>query len=147
MMELDLKTSGLLVEMIRAKGRSGNSREAALELAPRSSPVEAVDTVRCDHIESKPESTKDMDSSSQVMGLRALVANVMLEKVRELSGSQASELWRLTQLIDTGASLETLPRATLQLAMDFNRFPHDRRIIEEKARAYGSATGKVGNLD
>ena len=72
MMELDLKTSGLLVEMIRAKGRSENSRDAALDFAPRPSPVEAVDTVRCDHIESKPESTKDMDSSSQVTGLRAL---------------------------------------------------------------------------
>ena len=88
-----------------------------------------------------------MDNKSQVAGLLALVANVMLEKAKELSGLQAYELWRLTQLIDTGASLETLPRATLQLAMDFNRFPHARRVIEQKALAYGSATGKVGILD
>ena len=88
-----------------------------------------------------------MDSSSQVTGLRALVANVMLEKVRELSGSQASEFWRLTQLIDTGASLETLSRATLQLAMDFNRFPLARQVVEEKALAYVRATGELGTTD
>ena len=88
-----------------------------------------------------------MDNNSQVTGLRALVANVMLERARELSDLQAFEVWRLTRLIDTGASLETLPRAKLQMAMDFNRFPHARRVIEQKALAYGSATGKVGNLD
>jgi len=68
MMELDLKTSGLLVEMIRAKGRSENSCDAALDFAPRPSPVEAVDTVRCDHIESKPESTKDSTVGSAAPG-------------------------------------------------------------------------------
>ena len=88
-----------------------------------------------------------MDNNSQVTGLRALVANVMLERARELSDLQAIEVWRLTQLIDAGASFETLPRAKLQMVMDFNRFPHARRVIEEKARAYESATGKVRNLD
>jgi hypothetical protein len=88
-----------------------------------------------------------MDNNSHVTGLRALVANVMLERARELSDLQASEVWRLTQLIDTGASLETLPRAKLQMAMDFNRFPYARRVIEEKALAYESAIGKVGDLD
>ena len=88
-----------------------------------------------------------VDNKAQVAGLLALVANVMLEKARELSGLQAFELWRLTQLINSGASLETLPRATLQLAMDFNRFPYARRVIEEKALAYESAIGKVGDLD
>ena len=84
-----------------------------------------------------------MDNKSQVAGLLALVANVMLEKARELSGLQAFELWRLTQLINTGASLESLPRATLQLAMDFNRFPLARQALEHKALAYESATKGV----
>jgi hypothetical protein len=88
-----------------------------------------------------------VDNKSQVAGLLALVANVMLEKARELSGLQAFELWRLTQLINTGASLESLPRATLQLAMDFNRFPLARRVVEEKAIAYEQCTRKPGSLD
>jgi hypothetical protein len=88
-----------------------------------------------------------MDNNSHVTGLRALVANVMLERARELSDLQAFEVWRLTQLIDAGASLKSVPPATLQMAMDFNRFPLARRVIEEKAIAYESATGKVGNID
>ena len=88
-----------------------------------------------------------MDNNSHGTGRRALVANVMLERARELSDLQACEVWRLIQLIDTGASPKSVRPATLQLAMDFNRFPHARRVIEEKARAYESATGKVGNLD
>ena len=77
-----------------------------------------------------------MSKTSVVTGLRALVANVMLGKATELSGSQALELWRLMQLIDTGKSLDAVPRAMLQLAMDFNRFPHARRVVEEKALAH-----------
>jgi hypothetical protein len=88
-----------------------------------------------------------MVNNSQVTGLRALVANVMLERARELSGPKALELWRLTQLIDAGASLGTLPPATLQLAMDFNRFPLARRVVEEKALAHERATGNLGSLD
>ena len=88
-----------------------------------------------------------MDSKCQAAGLLALVANVMLEKAKELSGLQAYELWRLTQLIDTGASLETLPRATLQLAMDFNRFPLARQVVEVKALAYVRAIGELGTTD
>ena len=84
-----------------------------------------------------------VDNKSQVAGLLALVANVMLEKAKELSGLQAYELWRLTQLIDTGASLETLPRATLQLAMDFNRLPLARHVLERKALAYAHTTDKL----
>jgi hypothetical protein len=57
------------------------------------------------------------------------------------------ELWRLTQLIDTGASLDTLPRAMLQMAMDFNRFPHARRVVEEKALAHESATAKLDAIN
>ena len=67
----------------------------------------------------------------------------MLGRARELSGAQASEFWRLTQLIDTGASLETLSRATLQLAMDFNRFPLARHVLEQKALAYAHTTDKL----
>jgi len=33
------------------------------------------------------------------------------------------------------------------MAMDFNRFPLARRVVEEKALAYESATGEVGNID
>ena len=85
--------------------------------------------------------------TSVVTGFRALVANVMLERARELSGPQALELWRLTQLIDTGASLDTLPRAMLQMAMDFNRFPHARRVVEQKALAHESATDKLDAIN
>ena len=88
-----------------------------------------------------------MHSKSQVAGVLALVANVMLEKARELSGLQAFELWRLTQLINTGASLESLPRATLQLAMDFNRFPIARQVLERKALAYAYTTSKLETVD
>jgi len=88
-----------------------------------------------------------MGKTSVVSGLRALVANVMLERARELTGPQALELWRLTQLIDTGASLEALPRAMLQMAMDFNRFPHARRIVEEKALAQDRATDELDTID
>ena len=88
-----------------------------------------------------------MDNNSHATGILALVSNVMLEKARELSGQQAFELWRLTQLIDTGASLESLPRATLQLAMDFNRFPLARKVVEEKAFAYERATNEPVSLD
>ena len=84
-----------------------------------------------------------MDNNSHVTGLRALVANVMLERARELSDLQASEVWRLTQLINSGASLETLPRATLQLAMDFNRFALARQVLEQKALAYAHTTDKL----
>ena len=88
-----------------------------------------------------------VDNKSQVAGLLALVANVMLEKAKELSGLQAYELWRLTQLINTGASLETLPRATLQLAMDFNRFPLARHVLEQKALAYAHTTDKLDTIN
>ena len=88
-----------------------------------------------------------VDNKSQVAGLLALVANVMLEKARELSGLQAFELWRLTQLINSGASLETLPRATLQLAMDFNRFPLARQVLEQKALAYAHTTDKLDTIN
>ena len=87
-----------------------------------------------------------MDNNSHVTCVLALVANVMLEKARELSGLQAFELWRLTQLINTRASLETLPRATLQLAMDFNRFPLAREVLEQKALAYARTTGKLDTV-
>jgi hypothetical protein len=39
------------------------------------------------------------------------------------------------QLVDAGAPVESLPRTTLQLAMDFNRFPLARKLVEEKALA------------
>jgi hypothetical protein len=71
-----------------------------------------------------------MDNNSQVTGLRALVANVMLERARELSDLQACEVWRLIQLIDTGASPKSVRPATLQLAMDFNAF----RMLGELSR-------------
>ena len=88
-----------------------------------------------------------MNNNSHVTGLRALVANVMLERAWELSDLQAVELWRLTQLINTGASLETLPRATLQLAMDFNRFPLARQVLEQKALAYAHTTDKLDTIN
>ena len=88
-----------------------------------------------------------MHSKSQVAGVLALVANVMLERARELSDLQACEVWRLIQLIDTGASPKSVRPATLQLAMDFKRFPHARRVIEEKALGHERATGTVGNID
>ena len=88
-----------------------------------------------------------MDNNSHVTGLRALVANVMLERARELSDLRAFEVWRLTQLIDAGASLKTVPPATLQMAMDFNRFPHARRIVEEKALAQDRATDELDTID
>jgi len=87
-----------------------------------------------------------MNNNSHVTGLRALVANVMLERAWELSDLQAVELWRLTQLINTGASLETLPRATLQLAMDFNRFPLARQVLEQKALACAHTTDKLDTV-
>ena len=88
-----------------------------------------------------------MNNNSHVTGLSALVANVMLERATELSGPQAFELWRLMRLIDAGTSLKTLPPATLQMAMDFNRFPLARRVIEEKALVYERAIPEVDPLD
>jgi len=88
-----------------------------------------------------------MDNNSHVSGLRALVANVMLERARELSDLQAREVWRLIQLIDTGASLKSVRPATLQLAMDFNRFPLARHVLEQKALAYAHATDKLDTIN
>jgi hypothetical protein len=73
--------------------------------------------------------------NSTVGGVRALVANMMLERAKELPAEEAVELWRAMQLVETGAPVEGLPRATLQLAMDFNRFPSARKLVEDKARA------------
>ena len=159
-MELDPKTSDILVEMIRTKNGPKGRCVATFDVQPSPSSIERVNTARSDDTESRSESTKDstfgsaillegeqprhnVDNKSQVAGLLALVANVMLEKARELSGQQAFELWRFTELINTGASLESLPRATLQLAMDFNRFPLARQALEHKALAYESATKGV----
>ena len=88
-----------------------------------------------------------MDNNSHVTGLRALVVNVMLERARELSDLQAFGVWRMMQRIDAGGSLKSVPPATLQMAMDFDRFPIARRVIEEKALAHERAIGKAGNVD
>ena len=74
--------------------------------------------------------------NSELTGLRALAAHVMLERANEMAGVEASELWYVMQHIGSDASLERLPRATLQLAMDLNRFPVARDAVEKKALAY-----------
>ena len=43
------------------------------------------------------------------------------------------------QLVENGAQVERLPRATLQLATDFNRFPFARKVVEQKALEYERA--------
>ena len=74
--------------------------------------------------------------NSQASGIRALAANIMFEAARELSGLQAFEVWRSMQLVETGAPLANVPRAVLQRAMDFNRFPLARELVEQKALAH-----------
>ena len=64
---------------------------------------------------------------------------MMLQRARRLSPPQALELWPLMQLVENGAQVERLPRATLQLATDFNRFPFARKVVEQKALEYERA--------
>jgi hypothetical protein len=61
---------------------------------------------------------------------------MMFETARELSGPQALEVWRSIQLIEIGAPLISVPRAALQKAMDFMRFPLARKLVEQKAIAF-----------
>jgi hypothetical protein len=72
-------------------------------------------------------------------GLRALVSNMMFEKARDLSAPQALEVWRSIQLVETGGPLVSVSRPALQLAMDFNRFPPARKLVEQKAIAHERA--------
>ena len=83
-----------------------------------------------------------MDQNPPVTGIRALAIKVMLEKVSELSGPQAQEMWRVMQIIETNGSLNELPGSMIQSAMDFNNFSAIRKVVEEKALLYERNTGQ-----
>jgi hypothetical protein len=83
-----------------------------------------------------------MDQNPPVTDLRALARRVALEKVVELSASEAHEIWRTMQLIATNGSLEKLPAPVVQLAMDLNHFLSAWKVITEKALIHERLTGK-----
>ena len=85
--------------------------------------------------------------NSQPSGIRALVANMMFETARELSGPQALEVWQSMQLVEIGAPLTSVPREVLQRAADFNRFPLVRKLIEQKALAHERALNERIGID
>jgi len=58
-MELDLEMSGMLAEMIRTRKCLIDSDVAPSDVPARPATFAAVDTVRSDHIETTPETTKD----------------------------------------------------------------------------------------
>ena len=93
-----------------------------------------------------PLHTLPMDNS-QASGIRALVANMMFEVARELSGLQAFEVWRSMQLVETGAPLAGVPRAVLQRAMYFNRYSLARKLVEQKALAHERAVSERSAID
>ena len=65
-MELDPKTSDILVEMIRTKNGMG-SCVATFDVQPSPSTIEPVDTARNDDTESRTESTKDSTSGGAIL--------------------------------------------------------------------------------
>ena len=83
-----------------------------------------------------------MDQNPPVTGFRALTRNVALEKVLELSGPQAHEIWRTMQLIATNGSLKGLPGTVVELAMDLNHFLEAWKVVAEKALVHERTTGK-----
>ena len=83
-----------------------------------------------------------MDQNSPVTGLRALARKVALERAIKLSGPQAHEIWRAMRLLAINRSVEGLPGAVAQLAMDFNQFPVAWKVIAKKAFIYDRLAGK-----
>lgn len=71
-----------------------------------------------------------------VTGIRTLARKFALEKATKLSGSQAHEIWRAMRLLAINESVEGIPSAVIQLAMDFNLFPAARKVVEDKALDY-----------
>ena len=66
-MELDPKTSDILVEMIRTKNGPKGRCVATFDVQPSPSSIEPVDTTRSDATESKSESTKDSTFGSAIL--------------------------------------------------------------------------------
>ena len=83
-----------------------------------------------------------MNQNPPVTGIRALARKRALEKVLELSGPQAHEIWRAMQLIATNGSLEGLPGTVVELAMDLNHFLEAWKVVAEKALAHERNTAK-----
>jgi hypothetical protein len=65
-----------------------------------------------------------------------LARNVALKKAVDLSDQRAYEIWRALKRSGTKGSLEGLPDAIVQLAMDFSHFPTAWKVIAKKALAY-----------
>ena len=74
-----------------------------------------------------------MDQNPSVLGVGALARKAALEKVLELSGPQAHEIWRAMQLIATNGSLNGLPGTVVELARDLNHFLEAWKVVAERA--------------
>jgi len=68
MMELDLKMSGMLAEMIRTRNCSIDCCVAPLNVHPTPATFEPVITKQSDHIDTTPETTKDSPVESAGRG-------------------------------------------------------------------------------
>ena len=66
-MELDLKMSGMLVEMLRTKSSSTDSCSATFDAQQSPSTSEPVDVVRSDNIGPMPEAAKDSTSGNAAL--------------------------------------------------------------------------------
>ena len=67
-MELDLEMSGMLAEIIRTRNGSIDSCVAPSNVHPTPATFEPVDTMRSDHIDTTPETTKDSPVESAGRG-------------------------------------------------------------------------------
>ena len=83
-----------------------------------------------------------MDQNPPVRNPRGLARKVALKKAVVLSDQRAYEIWRAMKRSGTKESLEGLPGAIVQLAMDFSHFPDAWKVIAKKALAYDRKIGK-----
>ena len=113
--ELHADTSGALVESLENKVAPTHARVATMVI----------------DVDVQTHGLAELDFAA----IRASVANMMFEVARQLSGMQALEVRRSMWLVETGSPLASVPRAVLQRAMYFNRYPLARKLVEQKALA------------
>ena len=77
-----------------------------------------------------------MDESSHFFDLRSLLRKSALDMAMKMTPAEANEIWRVSQLVEAGKSLEGVPGAVIQIATDINCYPDAWKVIKEKALIY-----------
>jgi hypothetical protein len=77
-----------------------------------------------------------MDENSRFFDPRSLLSESALDIAMKVTPAEANEIWRVSQLVAAGKSLEGVPGAVIQIATDINCYPDAWKVIEEKALLY-----------